>query len=215
METPWQRVLGVFEILFIDHAIFRIVYANRHRVDAALWRSSQPTPGQVATLARRGIRTIVNLRGRRDCASYVAEATACRRHGVALVDFPINSRELPSPERLHAIRAMLADVDYPALIHCKVGSDRAGMMAALYLLIHRGRSAEEALDQLSLRFGHVKQSKAGVLDRFFESYRTFRDETGAGFFDWVNSDYDPGAIRAAHRVQGWADLLYERLLHRE
>lgn len=215
LATPWRRFLGQVETLFIDHAIFRLLYANRFPVSERLWRSSQPTAGQIARLAERGIRTIVNLRGKRDCASYLIEAEACRRHGVALVDFPVNSRELPSAAKLHACRDMLAAIEYPALIHCKVGSDRAGLMAALYLLITENRPVEEAQKQLSLRFGHVRQSKAGVLDRFFEEFKDHRARVGGDFFAWIDGPYDPAAIRAAHRSRGWADFLYDRILRRE
>lgn len=214
MATGWQRFLGGVETLFIDHAIFRVLYANRHPVSERLWRSSQPTPAQIALLARRGIRTIVNLRGKRDCASYLLEAEACRRHGITLVDFPINSRELPPPDKLHACRALWQRLEYPALIHCKVGSDRAGMASALYLLMAEGRTVAEARDQLSLRYGHVRQSRAGVLDRFFDEYERFA-AGGGDFFAWVDGPYDPKAIRAGHQSRGWADFLYDRVLRRE
>lgn len=213
--TPWRRALGWIEAMFVDHAVFRVVYANRFRVSDRMWRSSQPTPGQVRALARRGIRTIVNLRGKRDCAVYLAEAEACRRYGIELVDYPFRSREPPSKEQLRELASLFGRIEYPALMHCKVGADRAGMMSALYLVVAEGRPAEEAQRQLSLRYGHVRQSKAGVLDRFFEEYREHRDRTGDDFMTWVETVYDPADMKRRFRSRGWADLLYDKLLRRE
>ena len=212
MDTPWRRLLGRLETLFIDHAVFRLVYLNFGRVSDRLWRSGQPTPRQVARLARRGIRTIVNLRGKRDCASYLMEVEACRRHGITLVDFQVHSRQPPSRDTIHAARELFARIEYPALIHCKVGSDRSGIMGALYLLVADNQPVEAAIRQLSLRYGHIRHSKAGVLDHFLEE---FRDHGTADFFAWVDGHYDPAATKASHRSRRWADLLYERILRRE
>jgi protein tyrosine/serine phosphatase len=215
MDTPWRRLLGAVEALFVDHAVFRVVYANRFRVSERVWRSSQPTPRQIAALARKGVRTVVNLRGERDCAAYLAEVEACRRHGIELVNYPIRSREPPSREAIEGLADLFGRIDYPALIHCKVGSDRAGMMSALYLLVAEGRSPEEAQRQLSLRYGHVRQSKAGVLDAFFDEYRAHRDRTGEDFMTWVRTAYDPVDMKARFRSRRWADVLYDDVLRRE
>ena len=72
---PWlRRRLGptatYFDLLFVDHGIFRLVYANCHKISDLAWRSAQPTPRQLRQFAKAGIRTIVNLRGPRDCGSY-------------------------------------------------------------------------------------------------------------------------------------------------
>ena len=63
------------------------------------------TQGLANQLADKGIRTIVNLRGVRDCAAYLMEVEACRRHGIALVDYPIRSREPPSKEAIRGHHA--------------------------------------------------------------------------------------------------------------
>ncbi|HZH26127.1 MAG TPA: tyrosine-protein phosphatase [Azospirillaceae bacterium] len=215
MENRGQRLLGAIEALFVDHAIFRVVYANRFRVSDRMWRSSQPSPRQIRAMARRGIKTIINLRGERDCAAYLMEMETARQCGIEVVDYPIRSREPPSKEALRGLKNLFDSITYPALLHCKVGSDRAGMMSALYLLVGEGRPVEEAQKQLSPRFGHVKQSKAGVLDRFFEEYKAHRDRTGDDFMTWVETVYDPVDMKKRFRSQMWANILYDRILKRE
>lgn len=215
MDTPGRRVLGIVETVFIDHAFFRFVYANHHHVGGALWRSSQPSPAQVRKAANAGIRTILNLRGRRDCASYVLEAEACRRHGITLIDFPVNSRSAPSRETIRAATELFRTMEYPALLHCKSGADRAGFMAALYLLVHENRPVAEAKQQLSWRFGHFRQARTGVLDHVFDLYQAAAAGSPITFAAWVDTAYDPEAAQASFRSRAWADKVIDGVLERE
>lgn len=215
MQTPWQRQLAIIETLFIDHTLISLVNPNRHRVTPELWRSGQPTPGQIAGLSKKGFRTIVNLRGERDCASYYLEEEACRENGLELVDFPINSRQPPTREILQQLEKFFASLKTPALMHCKAGSDRAGLMSALYLIIMEKRPVEEALQQLSSRYGHVRKSKAGVLDRFLEEYRDFSKTKPVSFMDWVTNHYDRAAVIASHKASPFAEWFYTNVLKRE
>ena len=156
---PWLRRLAAtpasyFDMLFIDHGIFRIVYSNRHALDVRAFRSAQPAPHHIRSLARQGIRTIVNLRGERLCGSYWLEQAACQRHGIALVNYQVRSRAAPSREELRGARALFEQIEYPMLMHCKSGSDRAGLMSVLYRHLKLGEPMEQAIKQLSLRYGH-------------------------------------------------------------
>jgi protein tyrosine/serine phosphatase len=215
MDTPFRRALGHFETVFIDHSLFRAVYANRHLVGGRLWRAAQPSPAQVAQAARNGIRTIINLRGRRDCASYILEEEACRRDGITLIDFPINSRQAPRRETLHAIAELFRRVEYPALVHCKSGADRAGLVATLFLLVHEGRPLSEAQKQLSWRYGHFRQARTGVLDHVFDLYAAANAKQPIGFMEWVDTGYDPAGTDHSFRSRKWADALVDGMLERE
>lgn len=215
MRTPLQRALARFELLFMDHAVFRHIKLNLHPVSARMWRSAQPSPGQLARAARLGIRTVVNLRGARDCASYLFEKEACERLGMRLVDFPLTSREPPSPERVQAFERMLRTIEYPALMHCKSGADRAGIGSALYLLLEEGRPLAEAQGQLHWRFGHFRRSKTGVLDYMLERYGAEAQAGELGFREWVDKGYDPLAMRADFQAGRLSNLVVDRLLRRE
>lgn len=203
-------------MLFVDHAVFRLVYSNMHRISANMYRSSQPTPGHIARAARMGIKTIINLRGRReDCGSWVLEDKACREYGVTLVDFPVNSRDAPKKHNLHAARDIWNRIEYPALMHCKAGSDRVGFMSVLYLFIHEGVPLDQALKQLSLKYGHVRQAKTGILDHFYESYLAYDRETPTDFYTWVDEVYDPPKMKAEFLSTWWANTITDGVLKRE
>jgi protein tyrosine/serine phosphatase len=133
----------------VDHGVFRLLYRNRHRLSRQAWRSAQPAPHDIALLARRGVKTIVNLRGDRDCGSYRLEERACRKHGIRLVNFIVKSRQAPPARTFHEAKALFDSVDYPLLLHCKSGADRAGLMSALYLILKEGVPVEEAMQDVA------------------------------------------------------------------
>jgi protein tyrosine/serine phosphatase len=210
-----NKALDYFDLFFMDHHVFRAVYANRHEIAPGVWRSAQPSPGQIAYLARNGIKTIVNLRGERDCGSYRLQVEACRRHGVQLVNFQLQSRMSPPASVILKARELFEEIEYPALFHCKSGADRAGLMSAFLLYMKEGKPLEEAVRQLSLKYGHFKSSETGVLDYFFERYVADSASEPMTFFEWLETRYDPSEIKSSFRSSGWANLIVNRALQRE
>jgi protein tyrosine/serine phosphatase len=209
------RLRALWDLLAVDHGIVRVVYPNKARVSEKLYRSSQPLPMHFPGIARRGIKTIVNLRGRNDSGWYVLEQESCDRYGITLVDFPTKSRDTPSKEMIHGAKRLFETIRYPALMHCKSGADRAGLMGTLYRLLHEGRPVEEAVDQLSWRYGHIRQAKVGLIDFFFEQYRRYNQEKPTPFLDWVDRVYDPAAVKQSFMSQWWANLVVDKILRRE
>jgi protein tyrosine/serine phosphatase len=217
---PWLRRIGGpaatwADSLFIDHGFIRVVYLNKHALSETAWRSAQPTPHHIAQAARAGIKTIVNLRGERSCGSYWLERAACARHGLTLVNYQVRSRAAPSKEELWGAKAMLDRVEYPILMHCKSGSDRAGLMSVLFKHLKLGIPISEARHELSLRYGHIRQSDTGILDAFFERYLADTATEPMAFFDWVDKVYDPDQLKAAFVAKGWANRIVNGVLRRE
>ena len=50
--------------------------------------------------------------------------------------------------------ALMQTLPKPLLIHCKQGSDRTGLLAALYLASIKGVDVDTADDELSIAYGH-------------------------------------------------------------
>lgn len=211
----WRRVRTYLDMLFVDHGIFRLWYNTATPITARAWRSGQPWPQHIRQAKERGIRTIINLRGARDCGSYVLEREAARDHGIALIDMPLQSRGAPPVDRLNRAAEIFGSVDYPVLLHCKSGADRVGIGSALYLMLKEGAPVEEAKKQLSLRFGHIRQAKTGVLDAFLEEYEARNAREPIGFLEWVNTEYDSTALDARFRHMKAADVLVNFILRRE
>jgi uncharacterized protein (TIGR01244 family) len=217
---PWlgesaDRMLEHVDLIMVDHGVFRLIYANRHRVSKGVLRSAQPAPHDIARLARRGFRTIVNLRGDRDCGSYRLEKAACEQYGIRLIDFQAKSREAPSRDFFHEAKQLFESIEYPMLMHCKSGADRAGLMSVLYLILVEGRSVEDALRQLSLRYGHIRQADTGVLDSIFTAYIEHNRRNPIAFLDWIDAFYDPKQIKARFASRSFSNLLVNGVLRRE
>jgi protein tyrosine/serine phosphatase len=209
------RIRAWANMLLVDHGVFRLVYLNKHRVTDRLWRSAQPAPHQIARLAAEGVRTFINLRGGREHGSWQLQKDACDRLGLTLVELVVRSREAPDRDTILAARDLFARMRYPAVLHCKSGADRAGFVAALYLVLQEGRPVSEALAQLSPRFGHFRFAKTGILDAFFERYLDEGEAKGIAFLDWVERIYDPQSLMRDFKPRFWSDLLIDRIIRRE
>jgi protein tyrosine/serine phosphatase len=216
MTTPGGRAKTYLDYLWNDHAYLRLGFSNAHWISDELVRANQPWPHQIAAWKDRGIKTIVNLRGGFDASFHALEKDACERLGLNLVDFTITSREVPSRDRVLGAKRLFETLEYPALMHCKSGADRAGIMSVLYMHFRKGKTIREALEQLHLRYLHVKQGKTGVLDYTFERYLDEGEPAGMSFLEWVESPlYDPAGMKADFRANMWGSLVTERLLKRE
>lgn len=154
-----RGLIDWIELIFKDHGFLRVYWHNKHQIAPGMWRCNQPAPGRIKAAAADGIKTIINLRGPRDDGGWRLEAEACAQTGITLLDFTARSRAAPDKAMLHAARALFAEAELPAMMHCKSGADRAGLMAALYLLIVEKRPARQAAAQLAWKYGHVKQAK--------------------------------------------------------
>ncbi len=219
--VTWRQRLRLWvNALFVDHQILRLFYLNRHRLGREAWRSAQPAPHQIRWFARRGVRTVVNLRGESEFGTYPLAREACAAEGIAFVEAKLRSRELPSPNAVLHLARLLEAIEYPALFHCKSGADRAGLMGALYLLIREDATPARARAQLSLRFLHFAGSRTGVLGAMIDAYgrdRAAAEARGAAlpFLDWVRDGYDPEAIAATFKGRYASRLFVDRILRRE
>lgn len=210
-ERAWQ------DYLWKDHGVLRLKFHNMHPVGTkGMWRANQPSPNRIKWLADNGFRTILNLRGTQPGRPYYdLEHEACERHGLAIVDLPWGSREAPYVDRIEQLIEVFNSIEYPAMMHCKSGADRAGIVAVMYMLLHEGASFEEAIDHLSFKYLHVKQGKTGMLDYFFEQYRLANEAEPIDFLEWVRTKYDREATHNGFMASWWGSLLTEKLLRRE
>lgn len=213
--TRWERFLTYLHYLWADHAYLRIGFTNAHWIDSQMLRTNQPWPFQLAAWKRKGLKTVINLRGGFG-SFYYLEKYACEKLGLKLENFGLSSRSIPTRDEILAAKALFERIQYPALLHCKSGADRAGIMSVLYCHLHLGQPIRQAKQQLSFKYLHMKAGATGVLDHLFEVYLTEIEPKGISFIDWVKSDaYDPDKLKAEFHAEWWGNLLTERLLRRE
>lgn len=219
LPLPIKQRLGPpyrhFQMLLLDVGALRLVYPNRHKLAEGMWRSAQPLPHHIAKLSRLGVQTVVNLRGEHTSPTYHIERKACRANGIDMIDFQVRSRAAPTVDEIRRIRDLFNTLNYPALIHCKSGSDRAGLKSALYMHFKQGVPIKAARKQLSLRFGHVRHASPGVLSYFLERYLAETETEPMEFMTWVETRYDPAEVQASFRSKSWANRIVDDLLSRE
>jgi protein tyrosine/serine phosphatase len=216
LASPEGRRRARADLIWGDHGFLRARFSNFHWIEPGIMaRANQPSPKHIALYAGMGMKTILNLRGVSDTGYYHLEREACARHGLALVDVRMFSREPPSREKVLEVKRIFETIQYPALMHCKSGADRAGVMAVLYKHLKMGAPISEAIEQLSLKYLHVKGGKTGMLDFFFASYLEQSKLSGKSFLDWVAEDYDIDAVKAGFMSSWWANVLVDRILRRE
>jgi protein tyrosine/serine phosphatase len=215
LSTPEGRRRATHDLMWVDHGFLRVVFQNLHWISPEMARSNQPSPEHIARYAAMGIKTIVNLRGFNDSGHYWLEREACEHHGLTLVDTPISSRDTPTKERLWRAKEIFETITYPALMHCKSGADRAGLYGVLYKHWRLGQPLEQAVEQLSGRYLHVRAGKTGMLDFFFEVAAAEMKEKGKPFDAWIEEDYDPAAVKARFMSGWWGNFLTEKVLRRE
>ena len=125
-------------------------------VPGEAYRSSQPTPADLATYTERyKIRTVINLRGREERAAwYKNEAAAAKQLGLNLIDFPLRSSQRLDVKTANELVTILRDAPRPILIHCRSGADRTGLASVIYLARIAQVDEKTAERQLSIRYGH-------------------------------------------------------------
>lgn len=215
MRRSLSQVLCYAEMLILDYGIVRILYNNRHQLSDKVWRSAQPAPHHIRQAARHGVRTVINLRGDQSFGTHWLEDRACASNGLKLVHFTVRSRAAPTRDELKAAKKLFESVEYPILLHCKSGADRAGLMSVLYRYLHEGAPLDVAKRQLALKYGHVRHADTGVLDYFFERYMADNAAAPISFWDWVDTRYDQNEVTTSFKAKSWANRVVNNLLHRE
>ncbi len=214
LTTPQGRRLAWLDSMLVDHGALRLVWRNfASVVPGRLYRSNHPTPGRLASDTRRyGLRSVINLRGPTGNGSDALSREAAARLGLRFYDVPLSSGRAPSRERMQTLVAALADAPQPALLHCKSGADRASFAAAVFVLLQGGRVAD-AMRQMSWRFGHLRRSRAGVLDAFLLRYAAAEDRLT--FTAWLREEYDEAALNRDFAAGRLTSFVQDRVLARE
>lgn len=222
--TPEGRKAAWRSLWLHDHGFIRKAHQNTHQLSDEMWRTGQPSPGDIRNWAKRGVKTVFNLRGlrnnERQPGYWHLEKEACEEAGITMIDHRAYSREAPKPAFILELDRMYREITYPAILHCKSGADRAGIGSFLYKFLREGLPFDEAAGQLSLRYGHIKSGKTGILDHFLDTYRNVAEADGTApsrehFLEWVEHRYDPAAIKESFAPTALGNLLTETILRRE
>jgi hypothetical protein len=184
-----------------------ILYNFHWVVPGEAARAMQAWAGGVGPfLGRRGIRAIVNLRGRNDDLSWWKSETAiARAGGIAHLDAMLDSRKIPTREMLVQLIDCFDSAPRPFLLKCSGGQDRTSFAAALYILHRDGWTALEKARAQYDRFPYLHFPKRH--QRWLKAFLDFaaQDAGGTALSEWVHGRYTPEGAKAWMDSHGLAD----------
>lgn len=130
---------------------------NLYQMSPTLYRSALPDSEAQALLDKLKIGTVINFLKEPD-------DTWLKTPGVVQVQLPYRTNHVDDADVLTALRAIQsAQARGPVLMHCKHGSDRTGLMSAMYRVVVEGWSKEDALKEMTQGgFGESSHRKDGA-----------------------------------------------------
>jgi protein tyrosine phosphatase (PTP) superfamily phosphohydrolase (DUF442 family) len=139
------------------------------RVATGIYRGAMPRPEGYATLAKMGVRSVINLRSRNEEREQV-EAHGMRSFGVPMSAFGEVNQQMVR----RAVALMTNPANQPVYVHCLQGRDRTGVVVAVYRMEIDGWSREEALEEMQAYGFH------DVWFRMKSFVRGYRPGSGTG-----------------------------------
>jgi uncharacterized protein (TIGR01244 family) len=117
-------------------------------VDEHVYRGGQPTEEGWTSLAKLGVKTVIDLRreGEDNEHSIAAERRAVEAAGMHYVNVPMKSVVAPPETDMVKILSVL-NSGAPVFVHCKKGMDRTGTVIACYRVAQNGWSNHKALQE--------------------------------------------------------------------
>jgi tyrosine-protein phosphatase SIW14 len=114
---------------------------NWYKVDDDVYRSEQPTRKGFKEIQDKGIKTVINLRYGNSDAALV------KGLDLILIEIGMTAWEFSDNDILRALKA-IESAPKPVLIHCQYGSDRTGVVVAMYRIVFLNWSKNEALAEM-------------------------------------------------------------------
>jgi protein tyrosine/serine phosphatase len=144
---------------------------NYRVVNSWLYRGAQPTAAQFELLSNAGIRSIICLRW--NSLALRLERSIVPELGMKLFFIPLSYWILPTRTEIDRFFAILDDpTNHPIFVHCLHGSDRTGMLIAMFRIARQSWSADQAYAEMCacgfhrLTVYHMKWAVYRFAERF-------------------------------------------------
>ena len=189
-----------------------ILYNFHWVVPGEASRAAQAWAGGVGPfMTKRGIRAVINLRGRNDDLSWWKNETkAAQSRGIAHLDAMMDSRKLPTRAMLVRLVECFESAPRPFMLKCSGGQDRTSFASALYLIHTRGWQAYDLAAAQYARFPYLHFPKKH--QRWLRPFLDFarEDARGMTLSAWAAIHYEPEKLKAWLDTHGLADS-YEKI----
>lgn len=115
---------------------------NLYRIEKDLYRSAQPDAEGFREIRKMGIASILCLRSGQD------DLEPAKGMNLKLLHVSMRPWSFSQEKIVEALRIMINPENRPLLVHCQHGSDRTGVVVAMYRVVVQGWSKEEATREL-------------------------------------------------------------------
>jgi protein tyrosine/serine phosphatase len=115
---------------------------NLYKVTDYLYRSGQPTQEGMKNLEKLGIKTIINLR------AFFYDSDEIKDTGLLVEELSVRVWDIEDAYVVRVLQIIRKRENGPFLIHCSNGSDRAGVMIAMFRIVEQGWTKEDAIQEM-------------------------------------------------------------------
>jgi len=129
-------------ISFLDRFILKDDLPNFHKISEELYRGGQPLGEGFYRLKHLGIKTVVNLRAVDTDQFHVESA------GLNYIHISFRPHLPRDIDVLQFLEIMKNKENHPVYIHCYHGSDRTGMLCAIYRMFFQGWHRDKAIYEM-------------------------------------------------------------------
>jgi protein tyrosine/serine phosphatase len=173
----WRILIAAVVLLMLPPAgyfgVYMQVQGNFHPITAGeAYRSAKLDRDQLEYYIKKyNIKSIVNLLGEDPRKTwYREELQVSAEHNIKHYDIELSATHEPTEEDARKLVEIFKTAPRPVLIHCKGGSDRSGLAAAMWKVVVDKESKSEAQKQLSILYGHFPFGKTSAMDHFFDHW---------------------------------------------
>src|SRR5204863_3773753 len=114
---------------------------NLYKLNDSIYRSEQPDADAFHYLSSIGLKTVLDLRDSHSDTPFF------KANSFTYFNVPIITRNFNDSEVVQSLR-IIKNSPKPILVHCKRGSDRTGLVMAMYRIIFENWSKDKALEEM-------------------------------------------------------------------
>lgn len=119
---------------------------NFHQINEHVYRGAQPTPEGFQSLAKLGVKTIIDLREKGPRAD--AEKRIVEKDGMRYINIPFAGLGAPTDAQITQVLGLFENTaSGPVFVHCRRGADRTGTVVACYRVMHDHWKNADALHE--------------------------------------------------------------------
>ncbi len=129
-QTSWAQPIAIEDI------------PNLYCFGPGLYRGAQPTANGFEKLQTLGIKTIINLR------SFHSDKKEVLRLGISYEQIHMKAWHVEKEDVVRFLRIVTDSSCLPIFVYCHYGSDRTGLMVAVYRVVVTGWTKKQAIREM-------------------------------------------------------------------